>query len=220
MTETEGPLQTAWSERPLRVAGKVAEQAGFVRTLVGTGALPLMRPATMAKAVGLPDVGDDAGGVGRAGRPAPPRRRWAIVDERRRLTYGEVHRRTNAIAHGLQAQASSRATAWRSCAATTAASSRPRWRPRSSAPTPSTSTPTSPARSCARSRARGRTLRHPRRGVHRARRGDAFARPRAFVGLADDDERPRRRPHPRRADRRGDAATPPRAARAARPHSS
>ena len=50
----------------------------------------------------------------------------AIVDELGTLTFEEVHKRSNALAHAFaRRRASSRATASRSCAATTAASSTP-----------------------------------------------------------------------------------------------
>ena len=71
----------------------------------------------------------------------------AIVDEAGTLTFKQVHERTNALAHALADEGSGRATASRSCAATTAASSRP-WSPaRSSAPTRCSSTRRSPSRS-------------------------------------------------------------------------
>ncbi len=61
--------------------------------------------------------------------------RVAIVDERGTLTFEEVHRRTNALARELaRGRRRAKATAWRSCAATTAASSRRRSPARSSAP--------------------------------------------------------------------------------------
>ena len=72
----------------------------------------------------------------------------AIVDEAGTLTFRQIHERTNALAHALaRRRHRARATASRSCAATTAASSRPSWRARSSAPTPCSSTPRSPSRS-------------------------------------------------------------------------
>ncbi len=72
----------------------------------------------------------------------------AIVDEAGTLTFLEVHRRTNALrARARRTPASAPATASRSCAATTAASSRRSWRARSSAPTRCSSTPPSPSRS-------------------------------------------------------------------------
>ena len=71
----------------------------------------------------------------------------AIIDEAGALTWAETHRRSNALARALRDEGIERATGSRSCAATTATSSRRRWPARSSAPSPSTSTPPSLGRS-------------------------------------------------------------------------
>ena len=93
-------------------------KAGFVRLEPPRTAIPLGRALrrwgpTLA-------AGVTTSAIRQPDRPA-------IVDELGTLTWRELHERTNAIARGLAPRASARGRAWRSSAATTAASSRRRW---------------------------------------------------------------------------------------------
>src|SRR5687768_2898087 len=100
-SQPESAVQRALA-KGAEVAGKVTQQAGLVKALVSSGALPLMGPKTMATAVrtyralGMTPATSSA--LGNLLHPDSV----AIIDERRSLTYGELHRRTNAIARGLR----------------------------------------------------------------------------------------------------------------------
>ena len=95
----------------------------------------------------------------------------AVIDELGTLTFGEVARRTNALADSLAKPGSGRATASRSCAATIAASSTSRSPAPSSAPTRCSSTRCSPAADHGRLRAGVAGGHRLRRGVRRSRPG-------------------------------------------------
>jgi fatty-acyl-CoA synthase len=87
------------------MAGGIADKLHVVRTLVGAGVVAPSRPDRTARALlGLHRFGPTlaAGYISAAARyPSAP----AIVDELGELTFEQVHRRTNALAHGLRRHA-------------------------------------------------------------------------------------------------------------------
>ena len=133
---------------PGQVATQVKTKLQTLATLTSAGHRPpdAPRPAAQHRRRARP-LGADAGG--RLHRPPPPATR---TTSRSSTSWGRSpsSRSTSAPTRSrtrCARTASGRATAWRSCAATTAGSSRPWWRARSSAPTPCSSTRRSPSRS-------------------------------------------------------------------------
>ncbi len=127
-----------WLEPGTGLTGKIGYALGSAKVLVDAGVIRPIRPDKLVKVITtLARFGRSpaAGTISLAARyPDEP----MIVDELGTLTFGEVHRRTNALATPSRTPASRRATAWGSCAATTAASSSRPSPCRSSAPTRST----------------------------------------------------------------------------------
>ena len=115
---------------------RVLARSGMIRPISPRA---IVRTLKTLKTFGL----GPAGGFTALALRAPDK--VGLIDELGSLTFRQIDERSNALAAELtHGWAWVRATASRSCAATTAASSTRRWPRPSSAPTCSTSTPRSP----------------------------------------------------------------------------
>ena len=107
-------------------ARAVTQRLKAAKVLLDTGMLAPTRPSRAIRSMGVVRRWGPTPAAGYGSVAARYPDRAAIVDERGLLTFAQLDRRTNALARGLAGPGRARATAWRSCAATIAASSRPR----------------------------------------------------------------------------------------------
>ena len=133
----ENPLSLARKVK-LGSLGPLPDVPFNLRTLAEAGVLRPVRPDKLARVARELARWGASPAAGIAGAAITHGEDPMLVDESGALTFGEMHRRSNALARAFADAGSGRATGSRSWPATTAASSTRPWRPRSSAPTGST----------------------------------------------------------------------------------
>ncbi len=81
----------------------VVHKLKVARALIDTGMFEPLRPdRTLQLGGGAATLGRDAGRRLHGRRGTPPQTAWRSIDERGTLSFGEVQRRTNALAHELR----------------------------------------------------------------------------------------------------------------------
>src|SRR3954447_16694979 len=101
-------------DRFMSVLGGIETRVLNVGTLIGAGLIGPMRPDHLVRFGKLYLAWGPTAALGYAIQAMRRPDGTALIDELGALTFEEIHRRTNALAHALPTRASTRATASRS----------------------------------------------------------------------------------------------------------